>query len=318
MYCPDTTGAIHRTHGSGEGDTIVAQSRPGTSVAAAPLGDTNIVLAYVREATTSEGAVREGMVTLNDGPPVRLSEEGSGATSIELVERGLPDHRFDGRCAGGHGADPCARACACRAGSSTSARTRSSSWAGPQSATRRGRWRSTRKASCSRSWRWPTPTMHSAWPRCSCPFLRPKIYRWRGRSTPMVSIPLPSPLRAVSRPFASHACDHRHRGRLLPCARDRQSGTNRRVCPQVHPIRSRLHQGREARDRSTGRHVALLARHARQPLRATSVAVTSGSRDGSEVESAGSAGAKVEEPSHESYRSGCLSRPHPGDRLLGR
>ena len=66
VYCPDTSGAIHRTHGSGEGDTIVAQSRPGTPVAAAPLGDTNIVLAYVREATTSEGAVREGMVTLND------------------------------------------------------------------------------------------------------------------------------------------------------------------------------------------------------------------------------------------------------------
>ena len=87
VYCPDTSGAIHRTHGSGEGDTIVAQSRPGTPIAAATLGDTNIVLAYVREGTTSEGAVREGMVTLNDGPPVRLSEEGSGATSIELVER---------------------------------------------------------------------------------------------------------------------------------------------------------------------------------------------------------------------------------------
>lgn len=88
VYCPDASGAIHRTHGSGEEDTIVARSRPGTSIAAATVGDENIVLAYLREGTTSEGAVREAMVTLNDGPPVRLSEEGSGATSIELVERG--------------------------------------------------------------------------------------------------------------------------------------------------------------------------------------------------------------------------------------
>jgi hypothetical protein len=87
VYCPDEAGAIHRTHGSGEGDTLVAQSRPGTPIAAASLGDQNVVLAYVRESTTSVGAVREAMVTLNDGPPVQLSEDGSGATSIELVER---------------------------------------------------------------------------------------------------------------------------------------------------------------------------------------------------------------------------------------
>jgi hypothetical protein len=45
-----------------------------------------VVLAYLREGTTTEGAVREAMVMLNDGPPVQLSEEGSGATSIELLE----------------------------------------------------------------------------------------------------------------------------------------------------------------------------------------------------------------------------------------
>jgi hypothetical protein len=101
VYCPDTSGAIHRTHGSGEDDTIVARSRPGTSIAAASLGEENIALAYLREGTTSEGQVREAMVTLNDGPPVRLSEEGSGATSIELVERGyeIVALTFDARVA---------------------------------------------------------------------------------------------------------------------------------------------------------------------------------------------------------------------------
>jgi hypothetical protein len=101
VYCPDATGAIHRTRGSGDGDTIVARSRPGTAITAAPVGDENVVLAYLREGTTSEGAVREAMVTLNDGPPVRLSEDGSGATSIELVERGyeIVALSFDARVA---------------------------------------------------------------------------------------------------------------------------------------------------------------------------------------------------------------------------
>ncbi len=101
VYCPDASGAIHRTHGSGEGDTIVAQSRPGTSIAAASVGNENIVFAYLREGTTSEGPVREAMVALNDGPPVRLSEEGSGATSIQMTERGysIVAVTFDARVA---------------------------------------------------------------------------------------------------------------------------------------------------------------------------------------------------------------------------
>ena len=210
MYCPDTSGAIHRTHGSGEVDTIVAQSRPGTPIAAAPLGDTNIVLAYVRENTTSEGAVREGMVPLNDGPPVRLSEEGSGATSIELVER---DYQIialtvDARVA----MTPTHVVLRVQGGKLDVGKDAVIFVGGPAERHTTGRWRSTRKASSSRSWRWPTPTMHSAWPRCSCPSRRPKTCRWRGRSTPKDSIPLPSPLRAVSRPFASHACDHRRSG----------------------------------------------------------------------------------------------------------
>jgi hypothetical protein len=88
VYCPDSSGAVHRTHGSGEDDTIVARSRPGTGVAASAIGDGHVLLAFIRESATSEGLVREAQISLDDGPSVRLSEEGSGATSVELAARG--------------------------------------------------------------------------------------------------------------------------------------------------------------------------------------------------------------------------------------
>ena len=88
VYCPDANGDIHRTHGPGEGDTIVAHSRPGTPIAAAPIGKDQVLMAYVEEGPTSEGAVREAYALLDDGPPVRLSEDGSGGTFIQLASRG--------------------------------------------------------------------------------------------------------------------------------------------------------------------------------------------------------------------------------------
>jgi hypothetical protein len=88
VYCPDASGAIHRTRDGGEGDTVVARSRAGTPIAAAPLGTDHVVLAYIKEGVTTEGLVRHAEVMLDDGPPVRLSEEGSGATWVGLTARG--------------------------------------------------------------------------------------------------------------------------------------------------------------------------------------------------------------------------------------
>jgi hypothetical protein len=87
VYCPDESGAIHRTEG-GEKDTVVAQTRPGTPLAVGRIAPDHVLLAYIREEVSSEGRVRVAEVKLDDGPPIRLSEEGSGATYVELVSWG--------------------------------------------------------------------------------------------------------------------------------------------------------------------------------------------------------------------------------------
>jgi hypothetical protein len=85
LFCPDASGAVHMWRG--ETGAIVAHARAGTDVAAAAI-DGHVVLAYLAERTTSEGLVREAWAVLDEGPPVRLSEEGSGATFVELARRG--------------------------------------------------------------------------------------------------------------------------------------------------------------------------------------------------------------------------------------
>lgn len=89
IFCADASGAIRRTIGKVESDRVVAQSRAGTPIAAAAVGGgEHVLLAYLQEVTTSEGLVREARVVLDDGLPLRLSEEGSGATSVALASRG--------------------------------------------------------------------------------------------------------------------------------------------------------------------------------------------------------------------------------------
>jgi hypothetical protein len=88
VFCPDASGAIHRSHGAGEGDTVVGQSRAGTEVSAAMLGG-HALVAFIAERVTSDGLLREAWLATDDGaPPLRLSEEGSGTTFVELAARG--------------------------------------------------------------------------------------------------------------------------------------------------------------------------------------------------------------------------------------
>lgn len=88
VYCPDRTGAVHRTARDGSGDRVVASSRTGSRIGAAPLGGTHAALAYLASRQTSEGWVSEAWLAVDDEPPVRLSEDGSGATSLLLAPRG--------------------------------------------------------------------------------------------------------------------------------------------------------------------------------------------------------------------------------------
>jgi hypothetical protein len=88
VFCPDRSGAVHRAARDGSGDRIVASSRTGSRIGAAPLGGTHAALAYLASRQTSEGWVSEAWLAVDDEPPVRLSEDGSGATSLLLAPRG--------------------------------------------------------------------------------------------------------------------------------------------------------------------------------------------------------------------------------------
>jgi hypothetical protein len=87
FFCPDAGGGIHRSRGAGEDGVVVARSKPGTDIAAASLGGRPLV-AYIADRVTSEGLVREGWIAMEGAAPVRFSEDGSGATYVDLAQRG--------------------------------------------------------------------------------------------------------------------------------------------------------------------------------------------------------------------------------------
>jgi hypothetical protein len=87
-FCPDPTGAVHRARLTGEDDKIVANSRTGTRVAAAAFAGAHAALAYLASRKTSEGWVSEAWLAVDDDLPVRISEDGSGATAVDLASRG--------------------------------------------------------------------------------------------------------------------------------------------------------------------------------------------------------------------------------------
>jgi hypothetical protein len=87
-FCPDATGAVHRARLTGEEDRIVASSRVGSRVGAASFAGGHAALGYLASRKTTEGWVSEAWLTVDDDLPQRLSEDGSGATAIELAARG--------------------------------------------------------------------------------------------------------------------------------------------------------------------------------------------------------------------------------------
>jgi hypothetical protein len=87
VFCPDRTGAVRRAARDGSGDRIVASSRTGSRIGAAALAGAHTALAYLASRQTSEGWVSEAWLAVDDEAPVRLSEDGSGATFVSLVPR---------------------------------------------------------------------------------------------------------------------------------------------------------------------------------------------------------------------------------------
>lgn len=87
VYCPGRGGAIRRIDGMRERE--VGKGRPATRIAAAPIGgDGHSVVAYLAERSTTEGTMLQAFVILDEGEPLRLSDDGSGATQLALVPAG--------------------------------------------------------------------------------------------------------------------------------------------------------------------------------------------------------------------------------------
>ncbi|HEY2368755.1 MAG TPA: hypothetical protein VGH87_20305 [Polyangiaceae bacterium] len=89
VFCTNSAGEIRRykTSPAIESDNFVARARPGAPISAA-LVNGHTVVAYLRERMTSEGNTSEAFAESDDGTETRLSEDGSGATSVALAPRG--------------------------------------------------------------------------------------------------------------------------------------------------------------------------------------------------------------------------------------
>lgn len=91
VFCPDKDGVVRRATLDARGAVgeaePAARSRPGSPIAAAPLGG-RAVLAYLVDAVGPSGPVTEAWVALPGKPAKRLSDDGSGATFVALAPRG--------------------------------------------------------------------------------------------------------------------------------------------------------------------------------------------------------------------------------------
>jgi hypothetical protein len=88
VYCQAKGGAVTKTTLGASDTREIAKSRGGTRIAAAALGADHAVVAFLDTRRTSEGETLQAFAVLDDGPPVRLSDEGAGANDLHFVPRG--------------------------------------------------------------------------------------------------------------------------------------------------------------------------------------------------------------------------------------
>jgi hypothetical protein len=88
LFCLDKAGAIHKSPGPGQEGAVIAQARAGSPLAAAAIGGSHVVYAFLADRRTSEGATTLAFAGVDDAIPVTLSEDGAGATFVTLAPRG--------------------------------------------------------------------------------------------------------------------------------------------------------------------------------------------------------------------------------------
>ena len=87
-YCQAPGGPVVRSVlGSTEPGKTIAKSRSGTRIAAASLGPDHSVVAFLDVRRTTEGDMLQAFVALDDHEPVRLSDDGAGATTLRFLPR---------------------------------------------------------------------------------------------------------------------------------------------------------------------------------------------------------------------------------------
>ncbi|MDF2697343.1 MAG: hypothetical protein K0S65_5726, partial [Labilithrix sp.] len=87
-YCQAPGGPVVRSVlGSSEPARTIAKSRSGTRIAAAALGPDHSVVAFLDMRRTTEGDMLQAFVALDEREPVRLSEDGAGATTLHFLPR---------------------------------------------------------------------------------------------------------------------------------------------------------------------------------------------------------------------------------------
>lgn len=86
-YCSDTKGVIHKSMREMASDEILTQALPGARLTAASFDDHHIVVGTIQAARMPEGERFEVWAKLDAEPPVRISEEGAGASEVLFVTR---------------------------------------------------------------------------------------------------------------------------------------------------------------------------------------------------------------------------------------
>ena len=88
VFCASKAGDVSRSPRAGGAAKIVGAARSGTRIDAATIGGDHALMAYLASRKTTEGWTSEAWAVVDESPPVRISEDGSGATALDLAPRG--------------------------------------------------------------------------------------------------------------------------------------------------------------------------------------------------------------------------------------
>ncbi len=89
VFCMDREGRVLRRARSAPDvpPKEVARSLPGATLSAAD-SNGHAVVAFLAKRKTTEGVMTEAWAVIDDAPPLRISEDGAGATSVDVAPRG--------------------------------------------------------------------------------------------------------------------------------------------------------------------------------------------------------------------------------------